>query len=70
MIFLYLSQTRSESILLFPFPNLSIGIMANSIDDIFAIKDEGGKNTDKESTTDSPPNNNKKEGCSPLDPRC
>lgn len=29
-----------------------------------------GKNTDKESTTDSPPNNNKKEGCSPLDPRC
>ena len=42
MIFLYLSQTRSESILLFPFPNLSIGIMANSIDDIFAIKDEGG----------------------------
>jgi hypothetical protein len=43
MIFLYLSQTRSESILLFPFPNLSIGIMANSIDDIFAIKDEGGE---------------------------
>ena len=46
-------------------------VMANPIDNIFAIKNEGGKNTDKESTTDSlPSNSNKKEGCSPLDPRC
>jgi hypothetical protein len=45
--------------------------MTNSIDNIFAIKDEGGKNTDKKSTTNSSPNNNNnKEGCSPLDPRC
>jgi hypothetical protein len=44
--------------------------MANPVDYIFAIEDEG-KNTDMESTTDSsPPNSNKKEGCSPLDPRC
>ncbi|HEY6658664.1 MAG TPA: hypothetical protein VIZ62_09060 [Nitrososphaeraceae archaeon] len=48
-------------------------VMTNSIDNIFAIKDEGGKNTDKKSTTNSSPNNNNnnnKEGCSPLDPRC
>ena len=46
-------------------------VMTNPIDNIFAIKDEGGKNTDMESTTDSsPPNSNKKEGCSPLNPRC
>ena len=44
--------------------------MTNSIDNIFAIKDEGGKNTDKKSTTNSSPNNNNKEGCGPLDPRC
>jgi hypothetical protein len=45
-------------------------VMANPVDDIFAIEGEG-KNTDMESTTDSsPPNSNKKEGCSPLDPRC
>ncbi|MGZ5548482.1 MAG: hypothetical protein ACXWFZ_11090 [Nitrososphaeraceae archaeon] len=45
--------------------------MTNPIDNIFAIKYEVGKNTDMESTTDSsPPNSNKKEGCSPLDPRC
>jgi len=45
--------------------------MTNPIDNIFAIKNEGGKNTDKESITDSlPSNSNKKEGCSPLDPRC
>jgi hypothetical protein len=45
-------------------------VMANPVDYIFAIEDEG-KNTDMESTTDlSPPNSNKKEGCSPLDPRC
>ena len=44
--------------------------MANPVDYIFAIVGEG-KNTDMESTTDSSsPNNNKKEGCSPLDPRC
>ena len=44
--------------------------MANPIDYIFVIEGEG-KNTDKESTIDSsPPNSNKKEGCSPLDPRC
>ena len=44
--------------------------MANPVDNIFAIEGEG-KNTDMESTTDSsPPNSNKKEGCSPLDPRC
>ena len=46
-------------------------VMANPVYNIFAIKDEGEKNTDNESTTDStPPNSNKKEGCSPLDPRC
>ena len=45
-------------------------VMANPVDDIFAIEGEGN-NTDMESTTDSsPPNSNKKEGCSPLDPRC
>jgi hypothetical protein len=45
-------------------------VMANPVDDIFAIEGEG-KNTYMESTTDSsPPNSNKKEGCSPLDPRC
>ncbi|MGZ5490356.1 MAG: hypothetical protein ACXW2E_08545 [Nitrososphaeraceae archaeon] len=45
-------------------------VMANPVDDIFAIEGEG-KNTGMESTTDSsPPNSNKKEGCSPLDPRC
>jgi hypothetical protein len=44
--------------------------MTNPVDYIFAIEGEG-KNTDMESTTDSsPPNSNKKEGCSPLDPRC
>ena len=44
--------------------------MANPVDYIFAIVGKG-KNTDMESTTDSSsPNNNKKEGCSPLDPRC
>ena len=26
-------------------------VMTNSIDNIFAIKDDGGKNTDKKSTT-------------------
>jgi|GEM_PF-1736391 len=47
-------------------------VMTNSINNIFAIKDEGGKNTDKKSTTNSSPNNNTNniEGCSPLDPRC
>ena len=44
--------------------------MTNSIDNIFAIKDDGGKNTNKKSTTNSFLNNNNKEGCSPLDPRC
>jgi hypothetical protein len=45
-------------------------VMANSVAYIFAIEGEG-KNTDKESTIDSSlPNSNKKEGCSPLDPRC
>ena len=45
-------------------------VMANPVDYIFAIEGEG-KNTDMKSTTDSsPPNSNKKEGCSPLDPRC
>ena len=44
--------------------------MTNPVDYIFAIEGEG-KNTDMESTTDSsPPNSNKKEVCSPLDPRC
>ena len=44
--------------------------MANPVHYIFAIEGEG-KNTYMESTTDSsPPNSNKKEGCSPLDPRC
>ena len=28
------------------------------------------KDADKESITDSSPNSNKNEGCSPLDPRC
>jgi hypothetical protein len=50
-------------------------VMSNSIDNIFAIKDDGGKNTNKKSTTNSflnnnNNNNNNKEGCSPLDPRC
>jgi len=47
-------------------------VMTNSINNIFAIKDEGGKNTNKKSTTNSSPNNNTNniEGCSPLDPRC
>lgn len=45
-------------------------VMANPVDNIFAIEGEE-KNTDIESTTDSSPSNsNKKEGCSPLDPRC
>jgi hypothetical protein len=49
---------------------VSLFVMANPVDYIFAIEGEG-KNTDIESTTDSsPPNSNKKEGCSPLDPRC
>jgi hypothetical protein len=44
--------------------------MASPVDDIFAIEGEG-KNTYMESITDlSPPNSNKKEGYSPLDPRC
>jgi hypothetical protein len=44
--------------------------MASPVDDIFAIEGEG-KNTYMESITDSsPPNSNKKEGCSPRDPRC
>lgn len=49
---------------------VSLFVMANPVDYIFAIEGKG-KNTDIESTTDSsPPNSNKKEGCSPLDPRC
>ena len=49
---------------------VSLFVMANPVDYIFAIEGEG-KNTDIESTTDSsPPNSNKKEGCSPLDPSC
>jgi hypothetical protein len=49
---------------------VSLFVMANPVDYIFAIEGEG-KNTDIKSTTDSsPPNSNKKEGCSPLDPRC
>ena len=45
-------------------------VMANPVDYIFAIEGEG-KNTNIGTTTDSsPPNSNKKEGCSPLDPRC
>jgi hypothetical protein len=42
--------------------------MASPVDDIFTIAGEG-KNTNMESIIDSsPPNSNKKEGCSPLDP--
>jgi hypothetical protein len=45
-------------------------VMANPVNNIFAIEGEE-KNTDIKSTTDSShPNSNKKEGCSPLDPRC
>jgi hypothetical protein len=58
-------------ILAFSIIVVGLFVMTNSIDNIFAIKDEGGKNTDKKSTTNSSPNNiNNKEGCSPLDPRC
>ena len=49
---------------------VSLFVMANPVDYIFAIEGEG-KNRGIESTTDSsPPNSNKKEGCSPSDPRC
>ena len=37
--------------------------MTKPIDNIFAIKNEGGKNTDMENTTDSSPNNYIKEEC-------
>ncbi len=47
--------------------------MTKPIDNIFAIKNEGGKNTDMENTTDSSPNNYIKEECNFArnpDPRC
>jgi hypothetical protein len=43
--------------------------MIVTVDDIFAIKDEG-KNADKEGTDDSSPNSNKNKDSSQLDPRC
>jgi hypothetical protein len=59
-----------DYIVIFSVIVVGLFVMTNSIDNIFAIKDEVGKNTDKESTTNSSPNSNNKEGCSPLDPRC